>query len=341
VTREDGKLNKDGTTTQQFPFYMPNKNEVVMNSRPGEFKKPDFQPGATGRLPEREEACKPAPPKPGKDGTEDLFDFNMLHELAHSIDDARSYMAAKGKDPDHGGWIEIGGKVDPIVDAVIKETGFGTTAEERQYVLDSILRNPVAPLASFSGDKGRFDKFVAAAQTDNVWDSQSLTEDATLGKRVYHEGYPSTWFSYLADARKQGITSYQFRAPGEWFSELYAAWKIGKLKAGPSGRVLAEEAQRQAQGLTPRTALRPSRQPPCPFSTPSRWRARRAAPASPSSWCTASTRCAGPTCARRSSTAASRARRARPAAPSSASRRPSPTSTSTASSSSRSGPPPT
>lgn len=232
VTREDGLLNKDGTNTQQFPFYMPNKNEVVMNSRPGEFKKPDFQPGATGRLPEREEACKPAPPQPGKDGTEDLFDFNMLHELAHSIDDARSYMAAKGKDPDHGGWIEIGGKVEPIVDAVIKETGFGKTAEERQYVLDRILRNPVAPLASFSGDKARFDKFVAAAQTDNVWDSQALTDDATLGTRVYHEGYPNTWFSYLADARKQGITSYQFRAPGEWFSELYAAWKIGKLKAG-------------------------------------------------------------------------------------------------------------
>ncbi len=230
VTREDGGVNKDGTNTQQFPFYQPNKNEVVMNSRPGQYKKPDFEPGAAGRLPAREENCKPAPPKPGKDGREDLFDFNMLHELAHAIDDARNYMGMKGKEPEYGGWIQIGGKVEPIVDAVIKETGFGKTPEERQYVQDSILRNPVAPLAAFAGDKARFDRFVAAAQTDNVWDSQALTDQATLGTRVYHEGYPSTWFSYLANARKRGITSYQFRAPGEWFSELYAAWKVGKLK---------------------------------------------------------------------------------------------------------------
>ena len=230
VTREDGGVNKDGTNTQQFPFYQPNKNEVVMNSRPGQYKKPDFELGAAGRLPAREENCKPAPPKPGKDGREDLFDFNMLHELAHAIDDARNYMGQKGKEPAYGGWIEIGGKVEPIVEAVIKETGFGKTPEERQYVQDSILRNPAAPLAAFAGDKARFDKFVAAAQTDNVWDSQALTDQATLGTRVYHEGYPSTWFSYLADARKRGITSYQFRAPGEWFSELYAAWKVGKLK---------------------------------------------------------------------------------------------------------------
>ena len=62
-----------------------------MNSRPGKGKKADFQKGAKGRLPEREEACKPANDKP-----EELFDFNMLHELAHSIDDARGYMLANG-----------------------------------------------------------------------------------------------------------------------------------------------------------------------------------------------------------------------------------------------------
>ena len=237
VTREDGGTNTDGTNTQQFPFYAANKDEVVMNSRPGQYKKPDFEPHAAGRLPEREESCKPAPPKPGKDGREDLFDFNMLHELAHAIDDARNYMVQKGKEPAMGGWIEIGGQVEPIVEAVIKETGFGTTPEERKYVTDRILRNPAAPLATFSGDKTKFENFCNAAQTDNVWDSQGLTDQATLGKRVYHEGYPSTWFSYLADARKRGITSYQFRAPGEWFSELYAAWKIGKLKPGHPAEV--------------------------------------------------------------------------------------------------------
>ena len=221
------RVTEDDGTTLKAPFYRSKENLVVMNSRPGKSKKPDFQKDAKGRLPEREENCKPANDKP-----EELFDFNMLHELAHSIDDARGYMLAHGDKDDHGGWIEIGGDVEQIVEAVIKATKFGTTPEERRYVLDKILRNPATPPATFTGDKDRFEKFVAAAPKANVWDSQALTEDATLDKRVYQESYPSTWTSYKAEARKRGITSYQFRAPGEWFSELYAAFKVGKLKPG-------------------------------------------------------------------------------------------------------------
>src|SRR5439155_26762195 len=102
--------------------------------------------------------------------------------------------------------------------------------EERQYVTDCILRNPAVAPTTFKGDKAKFDAFIAAAQTKGVWSNQALSEQATLGKRIYQEAYPNTWVSYLADARKRGITGYQFRAPGEWFSELYAAWKLHKLK---------------------------------------------------------------------------------------------------------------
>lgn len=220
VTKTDGS-----GTAQTFPYYTASDNEVVMNSRPKLFRKSEFEPGATGFLPPREPGCEPANNKP-----EDLFDFNMLHELAHSIDDAKNYMGSNGSKPDHGGWIQHGGNVAPIVDAVVKATGFGTTPEERKYITDRILRNPAVPPATVKGDKAKFETFITAAQTDNVWDSQSESDKATLGTRIYHEAYPNTWVSYLADARKKGITSYQFRAPGEWFSELYAAWKLKKLK---------------------------------------------------------------------------------------------------------------
>lgn len=220
VTKTDGS-----GASQDFPYYNAAGAEVVMNSRPKQWNKPDFEPGASGRLPDREEAYKPENNKP-----EDLFDFNFLHELAHGIDDAKGFMASKERDPEYGGWITIGGAVDQIVDAVVTTTGFGKSAEERKYIRDRILRNPAVAPTTFAGNKARFELFIAAAQTDNVWDSQALTDQATLGTRVYHEGYPNVWFSYLAAARKRGITSYQFRAPGEWFSELYAAWKVGKLK---------------------------------------------------------------------------------------------------------------
>ena len=37
--------------------------------------------------------------------------------------------------------------------------------------------------------------------------------------------------SYLVAARKKGLTGYQFRAPAEWFAELYAGFKSNKLGA--------------------------------------------------------------------------------------------------------------
>jgi hypothetical protein len=37
-----------------------------------------------------------------------------------------------------------------------------------------------------------------------------------------HEAYAGTWYRYKHAERKKGISEYQWRAPGEWFSELYA-----------------------------------------------------------------------------------------------------------------------
>ena len=42
-------------------------------------------------------------------------------------------------------------------------------------------------------------------------------------------------------ARSQGITRYQFRAPGEWFAEIYAAFYMGQLKhSNPHNKWLRE-----------------------------------------------------------------------------------------------------
>lgn len=39
----------------------------------------------------------------------------------------------------------------------------------------------------------------------------------------------NNWRSYLVDARKNGVSQYQFKAPAEWFAELYAAFHLKKL----------------------------------------------------------------------------------------------------------------
>lgn len=231
------RVTAAGGGVQSFPFYASDKDEVVMNSRPGQWKKPDFQAGAAGRLPARDPDCVPVDdPANPKHAANDLFDFNMLHELAHSIDDAKNYMGQNGSKASHGGWMVYSGNLDPVVQDAVKATKFGKTPQERQYMLDCIMRNPaVAPPedksdANWNAKKLAFDTWVAAATTANVWDQQAVSDQAKLGDRVYHEAYPTMWVSYDAAARKQGITSYQFRAPGEWFSELYAGWKMERLK---------------------------------------------------------------------------------------------------------------
>ena len=69
-------------------------------------------------------------------------------------------------------------------------------------------------------------------------DCKTITIGGTL---IFHEAYPRQWVSYLAAARKQGLTGYQFKHPGEWFSELYAGYKSGKLGKQHPARVFLEK----------------------------------------------------------------------------------------------------
>ena len=49
---------------------------------------------------------------------------------------------------------------------------------------------------------------------------------------MFHLAYdPTHWVSYEYAARKKGITGYQFRAPAEWFAELYASYRMDKLQS--------------------------------------------------------------------------------------------------------------
>lgn len=71
-----------------------------------------------------------------------------------------------------------------------------------------------------------------------LWDEGNAgAKKYAVKGRVYQESYKDDWWSYDLAARGQLIVNYQFRAPGEWFAEAYAAHHIGKL---PSGHVIAK-----------------------------------------------------------------------------------------------------
>jgi hypothetical protein len=67
--------------------------------------------------------------------------------------------------------------------------------------------------------------------SSGLWDQgKSGATQAAIGDRVYQEAYKNDYWSYDINARKKGVSQYQFRAPGEWFAEAYAAYFLKKLK---------------------------------------------------------------------------------------------------------------
>jgi hypothetical protein len=67
------------------------------------------------------------------------------------------------------------------------------------------------------------------SQPTEVWERYKEDADALrIGERVYYQDR-NNWRSYKASARKKGVSQYQFKAPQEWFAELYAAYHMGTL----------------------------------------------------------------------------------------------------------------
>ncbi|MGE0859350.1 MAG: hypothetical protein AB7P42_09600 [Gammaproteobacteria bacterium] len=79
---------------------------------------------------------------------------------------------------------------------------------------------------------------VMSGGESGLWDQgDSGAKKYAVKGRVYQQAYTSSWWSYDLAARGDLIVNYQFRAPGEWFAEAYAAHHIGKL---PSKHVVAK-----------------------------------------------------------------------------------------------------
>jgi hypothetical protein len=70
----------------------------------------------------------------------------------------------------------------------------------------------------------------AVRAENQLWMRGADCKTHRLGDRVFHQVEGDVWVSYKLEARQKGITGYQFRAPGEWFAELYAAAYSGALQ---------------------------------------------------------------------------------------------------------------
>jgi hypothetical protein len=70
------------------------------------------------------------------------------------------------------------------------------------------------------------------SKSSGLWEKGgSEAKKQSIAGRVYQQSYidGDQWNSYELSARKAAVSAYQFRAPGEWFAELYAAYYLEKL----------------------------------------------------------------------------------------------------------------
>ncbi|NVB39562.1 hypothetical protein G6O69_17095 [Pseudenhygromyxa sp. WMMC2535] len=75
---------------------------------------------------------------------------------------------------------------------------------------------------------------------EGAWnrDDSTMREMAEpFGGRYFHCSYKieksRQWVSFEVESRKDAVSNYQYRAPGEWFAELYAHYYMGTLDDHP------------------------------------------------------------------------------------------------------------
>ena len=177
-----------------------------------------------------DENCKP---KDNKNPS--YFNWTTLHEVGHAVDDKNGFMKSNGSNKGYGEWIEYGRNPGPVAAAAATEFDFDAAYIE-EFLVGGKPKLPKPTKQGTSDEDWQKAKVLAeewcqAIRVDKkLWDNGAEAAKRAIKGRVYQEAYPNTWLSYMLDARKQGLTGYQFRAPAEWFAELYAAYYCDKLK---------------------------------------------------------------------------------------------------------------
>lgn len=173
------------------------------------------------------------------------FNTVVRHEVGHSVDAAIGASKEGGyvRTQANAGKWETYSSASAFVDAIIAAGGGMSShgyADASKYeeamrkavkdeidfadALKKVDASLAPPAANVGGPVAAVFETKRWASSKNPW--YDSPERPAVGNRQWHQPYGSGGYaSFLKDARPQfGVSAYQFRAPGEWFAEAYAAY---------------------------------------------------------------------------------------------------------------------
>ena len=166
------------------------------------------------------------------------FSFVALHEIGHAVDSQSQIMQSRMAKPAFGAWIDHRDDCSAIAEIAAKHFGFDSKQIEA-WLKDEELDEadtPKAPegkkeAAQWAKTRAKAEAWCKAVSLSNhLFMKGAKARKYAINGRIYQEAYVGQWVSYDVGARRQAVTNYQFRAPGEWFAELYAAYHSDQLK---------------------------------------------------------------------------------------------------------------
>jgi len=161
------------------------------------------------------------------------FSWATLHEVGHAVDAKNGFMNKKGKDAKYGKWVktDIAGAAKAVAGkfkALLTPADTDGEAGLEKYALGLLGGGTTAPATPA---QTKVKDWVATVKVGGeMWWDGTACKNTAVGDTVYQESYDDDWWTYSLSARTKGIHGYQFRAPAEWFAELYAAYYSKKLK---------------------------------------------------------------------------------------------------------------
>jgi hypothetical protein len=150
----------------------------------------------------------------------------VRHEVGHAVDEDNAVMSSNRGQKKFGGWDVFADDAE-AAKALTTDPKAPTSLKSKE--LAEALSSGDASKVAALGDGNDLVATGAAKAMENPGQAWVGDPKAIIGDHVYVRFSGGSWQRYDKDARDKGVSDYQFKTPGEWFAEAYAAHYDGKL----------------------------------------------------------------------------------------------------------------